>query len=460
MTETSFKKLYKQSKTENIKLKQTIELMGAKLEESDRTMAEMHDTMAEMHDTIKRLEGMLRAYDNPGTPSSKKPPSSKTKKRGGGGTGKKRGGQDGHPGRTSKPKPTKFQDHTPEKCPDCGSGRLRTTHSRIRDITDRKVTIEVDTTRHTINTCECTRCGRGGITPDTRGAFPGEGGYGHGVISDVVSSYESRMPVRMISDNSRRDIGVHISAGAVCNILARVGSRLARPAGRILASLRRARILHMDETSYSVNGTLYWVWIVHNPVTGEAYFAIRDSRGAGVINELLPGWKGTVVCDGWRSYGTLEKLQRCWSHVITEARHISESNGDDADARRVLGLLRRVFHDAKKRRPARNRQKDHALLSSRIRRMVSVYGGSPLLRSFMVKLKNALPHLFTFVLDPRVPPTNNAAERGLREIAVHRKIRGGMKSTNTPDVMGNIFTCIATWKGRGLDHLAEMAKYL
>ena len=71
-----------------------------------------------------------------------------------------------------------------------------------------------------------------------------------------------------------------------------------------------------------------------------------------------------------------------------------------------------------------------------------------------------MPHPFTFVLDPCVPPTNNATERCLREIAVHRKIRGGVKSTNTPDVMGNIFTCITTWKGRGLDHLAEMAKYL
>ncbi len=252
------------------------------------------------------------------------------------------------------------------------------------------------------------------------------------------------MPIKMISNNSQRDIGVSISTGAVCNILARVGSRLARPAGRILASLRRADILHMDETSYSVSGKLYWVWIICNPATGEACFAIWDSRRAGVIRELLPGRRGTMVCDGWRPYGILEKLQRCWSHIIVKALHISERNEDGADAHRVLGLLRRIFHDAKKKRPARNRPKDHGLLTLRIKRLISRYGGSPLLGSFMGKLKNALPHLFTFVLDPRVPPTNNAAERGLREVAVHRKIRGGMKSTNTTDVMGNIFTYITT----------------
>ena len=167
-----------------------------------------------------------------------------------------------------------------------------------------------------------------------------------------------------------------------------------------------------------------------------------------------------MVCDGWRSYRTLENLQRCWSHIITEARHIAERNEHDTDARRVLKMLRRIFHDAKRRRPVRNRPRDHGLLSRRIKRMVSRYISNPLLASFMGKLKNALPHLFTFVLDPRIPPTNNAAERGLREVAVHRKIHGGMKSVNTPDVAGNIFTCIATWKNSGLDHLTEMAKYL
>ena len=134
------------------------------------------------------------------------------------------------------------------------------------------------TTRHTINTCKCTRCGRRDIAPDTRGAIPREGSYGHGVISDVVSSYESRMPVKMISDNNQRDIGIHISAGTVCNILARVGSCLATPAGRILASLRKADILHMDETSYSVNGTLYWVWIIQSCHRGGIF---RDTKEQG-----------------------------------------------------------------------------------------------------------------------------------------------------------------------------------
>ena len=59
-----------------------------------------------MHNTIKKLEKMLKAYDNPNTPPSKKLPASNTKPRNSSGTERKQGGQNGHKGKTSKPKPT------------------------------------------------------------------------------------------------------------------------------------------------------------------------------------------------------------------------------------------------------------------------------------------------------------------------------------------------------------------
>ena len=54
-----------------------------------------------------------------------------------------------------------------------------------------------------------------------------------------------------------------------------------------------------------------------------------------------------------------------------------------------------------------------------------------ILEKFMIKLRNAGSDLFRFVLDPTIPPTNNAAERGLREIVVHRKIRGSIRAEET-----------------------------
>ena len=62
------------------------------------------------------------------------------------------------------------------------------------------------------------------------------------------------------------------------------------------------------------------------------------------------------------------------------------------------------------------------LLRRRVRRLIGKYQDNPVLEGFMGKIGRAYAGLFRFVTDPRVPPTNDAAERGLREIVVHRKL--------------------------------------
>ena len=55
---------------------------------------------------------------------------------------------------------------------------------------------------------------------------------------------------------------------------------------------------------------------------------------------------------------------------------------------------------------------------------------------------------------------NNAAERGLREPVVHRKVRGSIRSEETMKWWGNLFTCIMTWRARNVDIHEELAKYV
>lgn len=64
-----------------------------------------------------------------------------------------------------------------------------------------------------------------------------------------------------------------------------------------------------------------------------------------------------------------------------------------------------------------------------------------------------------FVPDPCVQPTDNAVGRGLREIVVHRKIRGTLRFGESMENFANIFTCVATRKNRGIDYLAETGRY-
>lgn len=78
----------------------------------------------------------------------------------------------------------------------------------------------------------------------------------------------------------------------------------------------------------------------------------------------------------------------------------------------------------------------------------------------MTTLENALPNMFRFVMDPRIAPTNNPAELLLRELVIHRKIRGCIRSVQTRLRMGYLFTCVATWKNQGPDYKQELEKYI
>jgi hypothetical protein len=55
-----------------------------------------------------------------------------------------------------------------------------------------------------------------------------------------------------------------------------------------------------------------------------------------------------------------------------------------------------------------------------MRRWLSRNYRSREVRRFVEKVRRGFDFWFTFVLDPRVPPTNNASERALGELVVQR----------------------------------------
>jgi transposase len=59
-----------------------------------------------------------------------------------------------------------------------------------------------------------------------------------------------------------------------------------------------------------------------------------------------------------------------------------------------------------------------------------------------------------------VEPTNNTAERALRELVVQRKIIGGLRREKGANIMQTIMSMITTWKQRGLSLFPTMKSYL
>lgn len=80
--------------------------------------------------------------------------------------------------------------------------------------------------------------------------------------------------------------------------------------------------------------------------------------------------------------------------------------------------------------------------------------------SFGKKLKIAQNNLFTFVLHPGVPSTNNDTERSIRKCVMHRNVRDQAKSESVMRMLLVFLTCFETWRIRGQNMLSEMAKYI
>jgi transposase len=73
-----------------------------------------------------------------------------------------------------------------------------------------------------------------------------------------------------------------------------------------------------------------------------------------------------------------------------------------------------------------------------------------------VRFREHRAHLFVFLNDPAVPPTNNASEQALRHSVVHRKVTGGFRSDWGAEAHAIVTTVLDTARKRGEDLLTTL----
>ena len=101
----------------------------------------------------------------------------------------------------------------------------------------------------------------------------------------------------------------------------------------IMEELKRATFLGIDETRYSVNGKIGYVWVVR---TDRAAFVLpMGSRGELVLSTYFSGLADKpVVVDGYAVYPSFFKtIQRCWAHILRDAEEAYVSAGKDCPKR-------------------------------------------------------------------------------------------------------------------------------
>jgi transposase len=365
------------------------------------------------------------------------------------------GRPEGYPGSTRpKPEPSVVIAPEWEDCEKCGA-RLPppevVSHHIIEEISN-------PSPRTVIDYLElgggCNECGTYNVSihPDC----PPVGRFGKNVyVQTTLHKFEERLPlVRMESVFERS--GLKISAPTELELLWRTANWLRPEYEEILLIIRNSKVLYTDQTGIKVDGANFWIWVF---VTDSAtLFVIRKRKSQKVLEEILgKDWKGTMGCDGLRSHHSFARksgarIQRCWAHLLTEADELAEKY---AEAIPLNDGLHRIFDGLKKALeddpPPRKRKRLAQNAKRAMRYWMKKRYRKAKVKKFIEKIQRGFPYWFTFVTTPGVEPTNNRAERALRELVIQRKIIGTLRNEKGIRIYETLPTLLATWKERGLD---------
>jgi len=289
-------------------------------------------------------------------------------------SGRKSGGQPGHPGSTLQQSVT--PDHIEEHrldgaavCPQCG-GPLHISPPgeplHPQDCECRQVfelpAIRIEITEHRAEKTFCQRCGAAAAAPFPEGvAAPVQYGPAVRAAALYLGGYQM-IPYQRLAETFNELFACPLSQGTLANIVRGGGHQAAAAMGPVREALRRAPTAHADETGCRVMGKRHWLHVFSTESL--TCFHLDAHRGAEAMARggMIPGYRGNLIHDCLGAYGVFvlclhyycnahlqreltylhEEMKQPWAKdmidLLLEAKELSErEKSRPPDARRVIG---------------------------------------------------------------------------------------------------------------------------
>ncbi len=212
----------------------------------------------------------------------------------------------------------------------------------------------------------------------------------------------------------------------------------------MLDKVRSLPVAHADETSWRHDGRNFWVWFAGDQDL--AAFHLDAHRSAEAAQILLgERFPGVLVADAYASYNGVHPKYRqsCLDHMKTKAKELDQElallkgPGADPQARQFCQGVQGLIHDACQAHQRLNQgpwrakaaKKQGRALRARLRRLCARPFHYAPAKTFRQRLRGKEQKLlFTCFDRPKVPPTNNLAERSLRPVVIMRRVIQGTRS--------------------------------
>ena len=242
-----------------------------------------------------------------------------------------------------------------------------------------------------------------------------------------------RLPYEPITQLLADLSGLKLCKATIARQMQRMSRRLERMYELIGVRLKLSDSVHMDETSWRVDGKNQWLWTLLN--SHYTLFHVDKSRGSEVVKKLLGEvYGGTLHSDFYCAYGEIDcKKQKCLVHLLRELRDSAQGSVEFAQGalcRRLKRLIREmlVLKQRKGKLKARDYQLRGRRLEERLRELANRDYADEDSRRIAKRLKKHEKELTLFLWANGVEADNNRAERALRPAVILRKITGGSRS--------------------------------
>ena len=356
-----------------------------------------------------------------------------------------------------------------ESCELCG-GKLEESAGFVEeseeiDIIERRFVI----TKHKRQKYKC-KCGSCIVTaPAPRKLFDGAR-YSIGfAIHVAMAKYADHLPLTRQVTGMKRD-GLICDSQTLWDQISRLASYLEPAHMRLKTFVLNQPSIGADETHWKLMGEKgkkkggagkrWQAWAIVSPQA--VHYSFEDSRSAETAENILDGYEGVVLTDGYAAYEAVKKrggkftLAHCWAHVRRKFVEIEDTHpGRCQEVLDLIGKLYQVEKEAKARPPdevlALRREFSKPLilaiqkwslevealpestLGKAIRYMGGLWGG-----------------LRVFLDNPLVGLDNNPSERSLRSVVLGRKNHYGSRSVRGTQVAALFYSLIESAKLAGM----------
>jgi len=396
-------------------------------------------------------------------------------------SGKKTGGQPGHPGTTLKPVeiPDKTEIHPLSSCP-CGCGSdlsgqpvLDYESRQVFDLPPQKLMV----TEHLVEVKRCPISGDLVHTPWPVGVnAPVQ--YGPNFLAWLTYlNTQQFIPLARVDQMSFDLFGQHVSEDTILTAIKTVGQGLLPFSQTIKEQILQEPVVNGDESGIRVKSKLYWLHVLSTATM--TWYGVHQKRGREALDffALLPEFEGRLVHDCWQSYLDLPCLHAlCNAHILRELVFIHEEC-NQVWAKSLFDILLDMNQKREEQKlvalcfqPERllewHQQYQEILNEGReVNPPIIPASDAPIKRGRkkQTKAQNLLDRLddhensvLAFLHDFQVPFTNNLAEQDIRMIKVKQKVSGSFRTLEGAELFATIRSYISTVRKQGRSIFQEL----